>query len=390
MSLLSIACALLVTALAGAAPPFAWAIDDPRHDDHGPGSYVYPSGPLYRPGQFDLRRFEARVVGDRVRFEVRLDAPIEPPGGRRAHPLGSKLQNRIYLENIDIYIDRQPGAGFTEALPGRNVRFEASAGWDVAVVLTPLPYELRSALSGFHPRDQVIVPPDVRSDGARVWVEVPIVDLGGVPDASWGFQVLVTGARWDLSFDVFNRLTGDYAPNAFTLNVTTVPETEAFGGGDLGMYHPRVIDLLAPPDSTQRAILSRWDAAAKRTAVVPMVYVDPRAHAGAEEKALAAAPARSLDLTPRALAPRPPVVTATTAFIVAPIRSVEGDLVVLEKPARPVKRLQLGVVLDRAGQIIGRVVMTADYPNFLLATAIEGVPELARGATVRFDAPKEK
>ena len=84
-----------------------------------------------------------------------------------------------------------------------------------------------------------------------------------------------------------------------------------------------------------------------------------------------------------------PTVTSSSPWALSQIRSVEGELVVLERPSRAAKRLSIGAVLDPEGRVIARVVLTAEYPQFLLATVVEGGSALVPGATVRFEPVKE-
>ena len=129
-----------------ATPSFVWTQADARGDDRGPGTYQYPSGDVYRPGSFDLRRLVVKREGDFVVFEVSLEAPIvRPEEVRLSDATSISLDNRIYVQNVDVYIDRDPGGGVTEAVPGRRVRFAAEHAWDVALVLTPQPIVVRSA-----------------------------------------------------------------------------------------------------------------------------------------------------------------------------------------------------------------------------------------------------
>lgn len=423
--------ALLLTL---ASAPFSWTYVDPRGDDKGPGSYQYPSGDVYTAGSFDLRRFSVRLVGDSVVFEVELGAQIKKPTEvRLSDATILQLDNRIYVQNVDIYIDRDPSGGVVESVPGRRVRFYDDDAWDTVVVLTPQPYVVRSGLEDWAPgRNRVHVPTDVRSENRTLRATMSVGDLGGVPDASWGFQVLVTGASWQPSFDAFQRVMGAHVPNALTMKVTTITEQTAFGGGELHDQHPYVIDLLAPRGREQGPILRSFDVDAERYAVVPLVYVDPAAHARAVAKAgprrvspegaITAKPSLpgsvlSQGLIPSGPAPRDPDVTATypsggagplartsttpvkpgprptpvpaTGPIVLTIQSVDGNIVVLEKPTRRVKRFQFGTVFDPGGDAVGRVVLDQEYPAFLLATIVEGVGSIRAGATVRFDPPKE-
>jgi hypothetical protein len=63
------ALALLLAAMAAQAQKVTFK--DPAEDDDGPGKYVYPTDPVYKPGSFDLTGFELKEKGDRV--EVRVD-----------------------------------------------------------------------------------------------------------------------------------------------------------------------------------------------------------------------------------------------------------------------------------------------------------------------------
>ena len=44
---------------------------DPTGDDNGPGKYVYPTDPVYKPGSFDLTQLKVKQAGDKVTFGLR-------------------------------------------------------------------------------------------------------------------------------------------------------------------------------------------------------------------------------------------------------------------------------------------------------------------------------
>ena len=52
---------------------------DPKGDDKGPGTYVYPTDPVYKKGSFDLREFKVKTSGDKVIFEVKYPVEITDP-----------------------------------------------------------------------------------------------------------------------------------------------------------------------------------------------------------------------------------------------------------------------------------------------------------------------
>jgi hypothetical protein len=359
-------------------------IDDPSGDDHGPGCYLYPSNShLYRRGSFDLERFEVRLADDHVVFLVTLGTPIrrptQPP--RVTHARAIDLDNEIYIQNIDIYIDRDPapGEGFTEAVPGRNVRIDPEGAWDTAVVITPQPYRTRSLLRDWRPVGRVHFATDVTANGPEVRVRVPLSALGGEPQPSWGYSVLVTGARWEASFDLVNRYLRGSGLNAFTMPVHTLPESEAFGGGELSAYNPNVIDMLVPPNQSQAEILRVPDPNERHLATVPMLYPDPQAFLAARKTAapIATAPTEGK-------APGEPLGPG----FVARIADIQGETIVLDLLDKTVKKHRIGEVLDSMGTPVAQVVVASVFPGFVVARAIEGRDNIRVGAFVRFTEPE--
>ena len=84
--------------------------DDPDGDDNGPGNYAYPTSSDFKPGAYDLQRFEVYDAGDRIIFRVRT-RDLTPTFGS---PLGAQL--------VDVYV-HIPGASPTStaaAFPQRN------------------------------------------------------------------------------------------------------------------------------------------------------------------------------------------------------------------------------------------------------------------------------
>ncbi|MCB9530041.1 MAG: hypothetical protein H6701_16925 [Myxococcales bacterium] len=347
---------------AHAAPVIA--LTDPAHDDDGPGGYVHPSGRPYARGQYDLRRFEAEVVGDVLELRVTLDAPIRRPIEPRISGARTiALDNGVYVQNIDVYLDTTPGAGFTEGIPGRRVSFAPADAWDHAIVLTPQPYKVRAVLEGWgRAGAHVSVPADVVDEGRTAIARVPLDRLGGPPAPHWGYAIAVSGARWDETLAVVDLLTDDARLDAYTLPVHTVAENEAFGGGALGAAHTQVIDIFTPPGLTQR------DALAGR-AILPMIRLDGRPPAA---PAPAAAPAP--EATPAAADPTIKDILDTTVVITG---------------APPTAPYRLAEVYDRDGRRAGKVVVTAIHPEFVTATIVEGLATIQRGMTVRFPEPAQ-
>lgn len=137
--------------------------------------------------------------------------------------------------------------------------------------------------------------------------------------------------------------------------------------------------LSVPPGGSQAAVLGGSDVETKRLAEVPMVYPDPEARAKASA---AAEPAPVMASTKTAT-------VSDDRFILAIVRERNRELVVLELPGEELSSFRLGDVLDDDDQIVARVVVNKVYPNFVLATAVEGQDQIRAGSRVRFARSKE-
>ena len=101
-------------------------VEDPAGDDHGPGSYRYPTDPVFLPQVFDLKRFQVGEEGEDLVFRFEFYGPIPNPWGS---------PNGLALQTIDVYVDRDPGRGTGARLllPGRNAALAQGFGWELAL-----------------------------------------------------------------------------------------------------------------------------------------------------------------------------------------------------------------------------------------------------------------
>ncbi|MDQ3265351.1 MAG: hypothetical protein M3Y59_17125 [Myxococcota bacterium] len=425
--------ALLNLGAVGLAAPLNF--EDPRGDDQGPGNYLPPTGSEFRPGDFDLRRFAVRVEGQDAVLEVTLGAKLRRDiVSQRTNAAALDLSNGIFVQHIDIYVDNQPGAGFTAGLPGRRVAFAPEEAWDLAVTLTPQPGPTRTVLEGWNrdAAERVLTPGPLQATGNTVRVRVPLSTLGGVPQPSWGWSVMVSGALWDHSFSAFDRIRGAYSPDAFTVPVYGVPEERAFGGASLNGGHPYVIDVLLPKGASQKKVLGTFGPG--QPAVVPMIYqqrpaavavrmpasggiaveripTTSEASAGGAAAGLTTG-AAGASVAPGSAGPSAATRAADTPVAEAPvgvsspssgasgaapppgpvileIATVQGDTVVIPAPDGGVKAWQIGTVVDAEDRQIGRVVVTNVSPGFVMATVTEGKSRVQPGTRVRFLAPRQ-
>jgi alpha-amylase/alpha-mannosidase (GH57 family) len=104
----------------------ALVVADPVGDDHGPGAYTYPTDGVFKAGVFDIAEFSVGYDDKNVVFKFTFAGPIPNPWGST---------NNLAVQTLDVYVDKDPGAGTGARLllPGRNAALEAGNGWDVAI-----------------------------------------------------------------------------------------------------------------------------------------------------------------------------------------------------------------------------------------------------------------
>ncbi len=257
-------------AAAPSSPSGTVTITDPKGDDDGPGTYVYPTDAVYKPGSFDITEFKMVPKGDTVEFTVTLASKIDDPWDSQAWG-GNGFSVQMAFIHIDT--DHLKGSGVRDGLPGTNVRFAEDEAWDKVVIISPQgPTRLYSEIDAKCPqwKSKVIVPKITRASGKTLVAVVDTAQLG-VPQTSWGYQVLMQSnegfpAKTDLLTRKINEFEGQHR----------------FGGGTDYDNDPHVLDILVPPGGDpvkkQHELLSKYNKAATNDvkpddlAVVPMVY----------------------------------------------------------------------------------------------------------------------
>jgi len=111
------------------APEKVFSISDPVGDDHGPGTYTYPTDPVFnKTGLFDLTGVDILKAGDKYIFSFHF----KNLGG---NPWNGP--NGFSLQIIEAYFDFKDG-GNTSAIkmadngPGSNVNLDPNHPWDLA------------------------------------------------------------------------------------------------------------------------------------------------------------------------------------------------------------------------------------------------------------------
>ncbi len=220
------------------APALAWGDDitfkDPRGDDKGPGTYVYPTNAVYKSGSFDILEVKLKDAGADVEVSVTVAAKIEDPwDSKKWGGNGFSLQ----MGFLFIDTDRKAGSGFDEGLPGLNVRFPNDARWDKVVLLSPqgktrLEAEIGSKAAKM--KSAIVIPTTTRAQGATLVAKLPKSALGGAPSKTWAFQLIMQS----------NEGFPD-KKDFLTRKVNEVKGEHRFGGGHDYDCDPHAIDLLA-------------------------------------------------------------------------------------------------------------------------------------------------
>jgi len=300
---------LTLPALAAGRSTKIFELTDPRGDDHGDGSLVYPLNDNYTEGDLDLLSLTARQGDGGTWFDAVFARRVRVPDRRAIDALGTSLTSvarfGFYTLNLDIYIDtdRVPGSGGVYALPGRMVRIAPESAWDRAIVLTPRPHEARGELKRILMRtlenemdegrvaldeteadtmrrqipldveQRVFFPTLIRVRGQTISFFVPDSFLGGSAQPDWSYVVAVSGADILQSFELTARLglSEEGAESLMILPRAEGRSTEYFGGRERAPLQPPLVDIVVPVGRTQAEVLRSYDLAEHLDAELPGV-----------------------------------------------------------------------------------------------------------------------
>lgn len=241
----------------GATAAHAVEFTDPRGDDKGPGTYVYPTDGVYKSGSFDITKFSAVKSGDSVDFSVEVAAGLEDPWG---------MGGGFAVQMVFIFIKTGAG-GNTATPPGLNVAFAAGHEWNKVVVLSPQRKARVGAEATAKTGDlakNIVVPNLTRGRGRTITGTVPLSELGGDGSVdSWGYQVVMqSNEGFPAAGDFLTRKVNEYEGQ------------HRFGGGNDGDCDPHALDVLDGPDAKQSEMLAYTcgpDGKATKMATLKMV-----------------------------------------------------------------------------------------------------------------------
>lgn len=203
------------------------AVADPTGDDHGPGSYSYPTDQVFIPNSYDITGFEVGLSGDNIVFNIEVNTVINNPWGS---------PNGLAIQTFDIYVDQDPGAatGARDLIDGRNAALGPENGWEFGVTVEgwqPAIYVARTdgSTEETKPTFDVVV----LGDRGKVIVRIPLTIFGVGDPEDWGYALVVMSQEGFPSAGV--RRVRDVNPTA---------EQWRVGGGDSSAGDTRILDAL--------------------------------------------------------------------------------------------------------------------------------------------------
>jgi len=262
---------LLVVAgvlLVGPARAGTVVLEDPTGDDDGPGSYTYPTDPVYKKGSFDFKKVEIKDKGDKLQIKLHLKVKLEDPWKSRDWPTRG---NGFSLQMAFLFVDtdHKAGSGHKDGIPGLNVQFKDDARWEKVVILSPQSNTRLKSEINVKTKDlkaDIVLPTKVKVSGKKIVATVAKKDLGE-PQPGWGYQLVMQSnegycAKTEILTRPVNQNRGDHR----------------FGGGRDDNCDPHVLDILVPPAKGEKSEIAGQHKVLKaygqgcKLVELPMVY----------------------------------------------------------------------------------------------------------------------
>jgi alpha-amylase/alpha-mannosidase (GH57 family) len=216
-------------------------VTDPTGDDHGPGTYTYPSDAVFTLGSYDLETLSIGTEGDELVITYDMVAPV-------LNPWGSPRD--LSIQTFDLYIDTDPGGGTgaRELIDGRNASLASDSGWEFGITVEgwePAIYLASEdgVVEETRPSFDVVV---FGGDG-RVVVRIPLSLLGAGDPTSWGYAAAVLSQEGFPSSGVRRVRDVEEASQQFRL-----------GGAPNDANHTRIIDVAWAVAGEQETLLSDY------------------------------------------------------------------------------------------------------------------------------------
>jgi glucoamylase len=216
-------------------------VTDPDGDDNGPGTYAYPTSDNFKPGAFDLQRFQVIVDGDNVLLRAKV-RDLSPTFGS---PIGAQL--------LDMYVRTPDGAptSTAAAFPSRNYTIAPESAWSRRIEVEGFADPVFVDATG-----QSLGPVSVQASQASGFITVIVPAAAfGTPGAGWVFTVVLHGQD---GFSPDRARGFAPTPQDFLFGVCAPGGTSPICAVDPGTV-PKAMDVLTPTGVDQAAELNPLD-----------------------------------------------------------------------------------------------------------------------------------
>ena len=204
-------------------------VNDPEADDNGSGMYSYPTDSIFEKQIFDLKTFSVGYDDENMVFKFVFYGPVPNPWGS---------PNNLAVQTLDVYVDKDPGAGTGARLllPGRNAALIQGSGWEFA--LTAEGWEPKFvAADPTAPEPKVVTGVSfkiiVDAGNSTVTIRVPRSNFGEGDPATWGYGAAVLSQEGFPTAGVWRVRDGQ----------TTAGQWKFGGVPDGATNYPRIFDL---------------------------------------------------------------------------------------------------------------------------------------------------
>jgi glucan 1,4-alpha-glucosidase len=213
-----------------------FAADDPDNDDNGPGNFAYPTSDNFKPGAYDLQRFEVYDAGSDIVMRARI-RDLTPTFGS---PLGAQL--------IDVYV-HVPGASPTStaaAFPQRNYVIAPGGAWSERLEVQGFGQQFVDATT---PIPNTLGTIAIRGNAISHFITFTVPKSAfGTPTAGWGFTVVLTGQD---GFSPDNARGFQSTPQDFQFGVCAPGNPDATHCSVDPNTVPKAMDVLTPAGTAQ-------------------------------------------------------------------------------------------------------------------------------------------
>ena len=213
-------------------------VTDPAGDDNGPGNYAYPTSDNFKPGAYDIRRFQVFDAGDTVIFKLTL-TDLTPTFGS---PLGAQL--------VDVYV-HDPAAAAADtstqaSFPQRRYSIAPAGAWSRLLEVQGFGQRYIDA----HGTTLGQVTIGANRVSRAITFSVPKASLGQ-PGQGWGFAVVLTGQD---GFSPDQARGFQPTPEPFQFGVCATASADPHCTADPSTV-PKAVDIITPPGVSQSTAL---------------------------------------------------------------------------------------------------------------------------------------